>query len=121
MRLFQKAKPRRRVSCEDIVADYSEFLQSHSGIYGDADALPHDIELIKAALVETARRNGSDEAIEAAKTGFVLLNNFVGKSKKMNLAMVAEGDAHSLLDRELDDLENEFDGRLAFARGLENA
>ncbi|WP_309750752.1 hypothetical protein [Novosphingobium sp.] len=121
MRLFSKAKQRPRLTCEDVVAAYGELLQSQAGFFGDEDTLPHDAELIKAALVETARRNGGDEAIDAAKTGFVLLNNFVGKSKAIDLAVAGERAVHALLDRELNDLENEFDARLAFAKGFQHA
>ena len=120
MSFFRKFQLKATVTCEDVVAAFSEVVQKQpSG--GDASLLPFDPELIKAALIETSARSGTPEACDAGKTGFALLNLFVGGAMKLDLTVVDEDSAHALLDRELDSLEAEFDARLAMARSLIHA
>jgi hypothetical protein len=121
MTFFRKAAaPQKMVSCEDVVNAYSAKLQS-GRVFEDESALPFHPELIKAALVYTAFKNGSVEAIDAAKTGFVLLNNYVGKSKHMDLASNGEAAVHAALDREQDSLLSEFNARIELSQRLQHA
>ncbi|MGN6500711.1 MAG: hypothetical protein ACTHKM_11265 [Tsuneonella sp.] len=120
MSWFRKSIEPQTVTCEDVVAAFGTLVERNPTAT-DETLLPYEPELIKAALVEVAVRNGTEEATDTAKTGFVLLNSFTGRVRKLDPLRVSGDAVHTLLDRELDTLEDEFDSRLDFARSRRDA
>ena len=120
MSFFRKKPSATLVTCEDVVAAFGALLESRP-LCSDPEMLPFEPELIKTALIVMATRNQSDAVTDAAKTGFVALNSFIGQSRNLDLSVISETEAHALLDREFDALEAEFDGRLSKSRSKINA
>lgn len=114
MKLFRKTSKPNTISCEDIIDAFSELVQRKPMGGSHAD-LPFEPELIKASLVHTAHKNGTPEAIDAAKSGFLLLIGFIGKSRKLDLSTTGEANLLATLNNEQDALLSEFDARYQIA------
>jgi hypothetical protein len=120
MKFLRKSAKPKTITCEDVVAAFGALVEKRP-LASDVALLPFEPELIKAALVNVALRNGSVEAIDAAKTGFGLLSSFTGKASRIELTRDNENAIHDLIDREFDELERDFDSRLAFERSRPHA
>ena len=115
MNFFKKSVHHAPVTCEDVVEAFSQHVQKHP-LGGRSDMLPFDAELIKAALVSTSVKVGTEAAYDAGRTGFALLNTFLGTSFGLDLSAVSEDAVHATLDKELDALDAEFDARVVLTR-----
>ena len=120
MSLFRNPKATKTITCEDVVAAFGCLVEDRP-LATDATLLPYEPELIKAALVHVALKNETNEAVDIAKSGFVMLNSFTGTVRKLDPLKIDEASIHTLLDRELDQVEEDFDTRLSFARSRCNA
>lgn len=114
MKFFQKTSKPNSISCEDVVAGFSELVQ-RKPVGGSQDDLPFNAELIKASLVYTALKNGTPEAIDAAKIGYLMLIGFIGKSRKLDISATSEAGLLEALNNEQNALLSEFDARYQLA------
>jgi hypothetical protein len=118
--LFRKPQILKTVSCEDVVAAFGALVEQHP-MTNDPALLPFEPAIIKASLVQVAIRRGTQEAVEVAKSGFGMLNFYLTQAKDMDISAHEEAHIHALLDTEHDELEGDFDSRLAFERSRLNA
>jgi hypothetical protein len=120
VKFFRNPKKQCYVSCEDVIGAFSELVQRKpSG--GSHTDLPYDTELIKASLIHTAKKIGTPEAIDVARSGFLLLIGFIGMTRKLDIAATGEERLLASLNEEQDMLLNEFDSRFNLAMRLQNA